>query len=97
MEDYFTKLIQRVAPKHDAQARAEVVVTRRFLENFSGDQARHPGSNALPHAALHCREGLVRAEQLEQSSIIPFLTLRRRSSFVPPCVCCARQGVVMLT
>lgn len=38
MEDYFTKLVQRVAPKHDAQARAEVVVTRRFLENFSGDQ-----------------------------------------------------------
>ena len=40
VEDYFTRLIQRVAPKHDAQARAEVVVTRRFLENFSGDQAR---------------------------------------------------------
>ncbi len=40
MEDHFTRLVQRVAPKHDAQARAEVVVTRRFLENFSGDQAR---------------------------------------------------------
>ncbi|EIE18461.1 aldehyde dehydrogenase [Coccomyxa subellipsoidea C-169] len=40
VEDYFTKLVQRVAPKHDAQARAEVVVTRRFLENFSGDQVR---------------------------------------------------------
>ncbi len=39
MEDHFTRLVQRVAPKHDAQARAEVVVTRRFLENFSGDQA----------------------------------------------------------
>lgn len=38
VEDYFTRLVQRVAPKHDAQARAEVVVTRRFLENFSGDQ-----------------------------------------------------------
>ena len=38
VEDYFTRLVQRVAPKSDAQARAEVVVTRRFLENFSGDQ-----------------------------------------------------------
>lgn len=43
VEDYFTRLIQRVAPKHDAQARAEVVVTRRFLENFSGDQVRWMG------------------------------------------------------
>jgi hypothetical protein len=42
VEDYFTRLVQRVAPKSDAQARAEVVVTRRFLENFSGDQAGHP-------------------------------------------------------
>lgn len=42
VEDYFTKLVQRVAPKHDAQARAEVVVTRRFLENFSGDQVSLP-------------------------------------------------------
>ena len=26
--DYFVRLIQRVCPKHDAQARAEVLVTR---------------------------------------------------------------------
>jgi len=38
VEDYFTKLIQRVAPKSDAQARGEFVVTRKFLENFGGDQ-----------------------------------------------------------
>lgn len=38
--DYFARLIQRVAPKHYAQAMAEVTVTRLFLENFSGDQVR---------------------------------------------------------
>lgn len=40
VEDFFTHLLQRVVPKHDVQARAEVTVTRRFLENFSGDQVR---------------------------------------------------------
>jgi len=40
VEDFFTKLIQRVMPKSEPQARAEVVVTRRFIENFSGDQVR---------------------------------------------------------
>lgn len=39
-EAFFAKLIQRVAPKSYAQALAEVVVTRKFLENFSGDQVR---------------------------------------------------------
>eukprot|EP00742_Colponemidia_sp_Colp-10_P000630 GILJ01000688.1.p1 GENE.GILJ01000688.1~~GILJ01000688.1.p1 ORF type:complete len:547 (-),score=78.12 GILJ01000688.1:117-1757(-) len=38
--DYFIRLIQRVMPKSYIQARAEVVVTRMFLENFSGDQPR---------------------------------------------------------
>jgi len=38
--DYFCKLIQRVAPKSDGQAHSEVLVTRNFLENFSGDQVR---------------------------------------------------------
>ena len=38
VEDFFTHLLQRVVPKHDMQARAEVTVTRRFLENFSADQ-----------------------------------------------------------
>lgn len=40
VEDYFTRLIQRTAPKSDTQARGEVVITRIFLENFSGDQPR---------------------------------------------------------
>ena len=38
--DFFARLIQRVAPKSYAQARAEVVVTRKFLENFAGDNVR---------------------------------------------------------
>ncbi len=44
--DFFARLVQRVAPKHYAQAMAEVTVTRLFLENFSGDQVcglRHLG------------------------------------------------------
>jgi 1-pyrroline-5-carboxylate dehydrogenase len=38
--DFFARLIQRVAPKSYAQAMAEVVVTRKFYENFCGDQVR---------------------------------------------------------
>ena len=38
--DFFTTLIQRVAPKSRLQATGEVIVTRRFIENFSGDQVR---------------------------------------------------------
>ncbi len=38
--DFFTRLIQRVMPKSDAQARGEVIVTRTFLENFGGDNVR---------------------------------------------------------
>ena len=40
VEQFFAKLIQRTSPKSDAQATAEVVVTRRFMENFGGDQVR---------------------------------------------------------
>lgn len=40
VEDYFTKLIQRVMPKSWNQCRGEVIVTRVFLENFSGDGVR---------------------------------------------------------
>lgn len=38
--DFFTRLIQRVAPKSYLQAQAEVSVCIKFLENFSGDQVR---------------------------------------------------------
>eukprot|EP01016_Furgasonia_blochmanni_P044279 TRINITY_DN613_c0_g1_i13.p1 TRINITY_DN613_c0_g1~~TRINITY_DN613_c0_g1_i13.p1 ORF type:complete len:524 (+),score=89.22 TRINITY_DN613_c0_g1_i13:319-1890(+) len=38
--EFFVKLIQRVVPKSTVQARAEVHVTRRFLQNFSGDAVR---------------------------------------------------------
>lgn len=40
VEDYFTKLLQRVMPKSWAQCKGEVVVTRVFLENFAGDGVR---------------------------------------------------------
>lgn len=40
VEDYFTKLIQRVMPKSWQQCRGEVTVTRLFLENFAGDGPR---------------------------------------------------------
>ncbi|XVE56986.1 hypothetical protein DITRI_Ditri04bG0055300 [Diplodiscus trichospermus] len=40
VSDFFTRLIQRVSPKSYQQAFAEVYVTQKFLENFSGDQVR---------------------------------------------------------
>lgn len=40
VETFFAQLIQRVSPKSFAQATAEVTVTQKFLENFSGDQVR---------------------------------------------------------
>eukprot|EP00250_Pteridium_aquilinum_P010411 c19365_g1_i3 orf=191-1822(+) len=40
VETFFAKLIQRVSPKSLPQAVGEVTVTRKFLENFSGDQVR---------------------------------------------------------
>ena len=41
VQDFFTRLIQRVCPKSDAQARGEVIVTTKFLENFGGDNVRY--------------------------------------------------------
>nr|ACL13549.1 delta-1-pyrroline-5-carboxylate dehydrogenase protein [Malus domestica] len=40
VSDFFTRLIQRVAPKSYQQASGEVYVTQKFLENFSSDQVR---------------------------------------------------------
>jgi 1-pyrroline-5-carboxylate dehydrogenase len=40
IEEYFTRLIQRVMPKSWVQCRNEVTVTRVFLENFAGDGVR---------------------------------------------------------
>lgn len=40
VEAYFTRLIQRVMPKSWQQCLNEVIVTRVFLENFSGDGVR---------------------------------------------------------
>jgi hypothetical protein len=39
--DFFARLIQRVAPKSYQQAAGEVFVTRKFLENFCGDQVHY--------------------------------------------------------
>lgn len=58
--DFFARLVQRTSPKSYPQALAEVTVTRRFLENFSGDQVRflargfsnpgdHPGQQSTGH------------------------------------------------
>lgn len=38
--DYFSKLIERVAPKSKTQSLGETFVTMKFLENFGGDQVR---------------------------------------------------------
>ncbi len=43
VEAFFTRLIQRVMPKSWQQCLNEVVVTRIFLENFSGDGVRFLG------------------------------------------------------
>lgn len=43
VEAFFTRLIQRVMPKSWQQCLNEVVVTRVFLENFSGDGVRFLG------------------------------------------------------
>ncbi|KAF8390248.1 hypothetical protein HHK36_024773 [Tetracentron sinense] len=40
VSNFFTRLIQRVAPKSYQQALGEVYVTQKFLENFCGDQVR---------------------------------------------------------
>ncbi|MFQ5609611.1 MAG: aldehyde dehydrogenase family protein [Woeseiaceae bacterium] len=40
VQEFFTRLTQRVMPKSTAQCLAEVVVTRVFLENFAGDGVR---------------------------------------------------------
>ena len=58
VEDYFARLIQRVMPKSWNQCLGEVVVTRVFLENFSGDGVRFLGrgfSNPGDHAGQESR------------------------------------------
>lgn len=56
-EHFFARLIQRVSPKSYAQAKGEVVVTRKFLENYSGDQVRSLGLPAITHgSSSHCEK-----------------------------------------
>jgi 1-pyrroline-5-carboxylate dehydrogenase len=42
---HFVKLIQRVFPKSDTQAIAEMKVTRAFIENFIGDNVQYINYN----------------------------------------------------
>jgi 1-pyrroline-5-carboxylate dehydrogenase len=60
VHDFFVRLVQRTSPKSAAQAGAEVTVTRKFFENFGGDQVRflargfsvpgdHPGQASAGH------------------------------------------------
>ena len=44
VEDFFTHLLQRVVPKHDTQARAEVTVTRPL----PGELLCGPGMPSAP-------------------------------------------------
>ena len=40
VHNFFTKLTQRVMPKSWVQSAGEVIVTRKFFENFTGDNVR---------------------------------------------------------
>ncbi|EAR83878.1 delta-1-pyrroline-5-carboxylate dehydrogenase (macronuclear) [Tetrahymena thermophila SB210] len=40
IESFLCKATQRVMPKSDVQIKGEIVVTRRFFENFAGDNPR---------------------------------------------------------
>jgi 1-pyrroline-5-carboxylate dehydrogenase len=60
VEAFFARLVQRTSPKSIAQATTEVVVTRRFLDNFGGDQPRFaaagrvvPGDRAGQFSTAH--------------------------------------------
>ena len=44
--DFFAHLVKRFSPKSYTQALAEVKITQRFLENFSGDSVSFPFSPA---------------------------------------------------
>lgn len=41
VSEFFVRLMQRVVPKSYAQCLGELTVTKRFLENFSGDNVRY--------------------------------------------------------
>jgi hypothetical protein len=62
--DFFARMIQRTSPKSYAQAMAETVVTRRFFENFCGDQVcpltvmQYTTWGACPDGAGHAAHNL---------------------------------------
>ncbi len=58
VEEFFTRLIQRVMPKSWNQCLGEVLITRTFLENFAGDGVRFLGrgfSNPGDHPGQESR------------------------------------------
>lgn len=57
VESFFARLIQRVAPKSRDQALAEVRVTRKFYENFGGDQVRQRTARLQGGEVRKGREG----------------------------------------
>ena len=44
VNEYFTKLIQRLVGKSWAQCTGEPTVVRKWMENYSSDQARPPAT-----------------------------------------------------
>jgi len=49
VENFFAELLQRVVPKHDAQALGEVTTVRKWIEGFAGDGVRRLASaSSLP-------------------------------------------------
>ena len=52
VEAHFARLIQRTSPKSFAQAAGETRVTRKFLENFSGDQVGGCSGSGKPCSSV---------------------------------------------
>lgn len=52
VSEFFVKLMQRVVPKSYAQCLGELTVTKKFLENYSGDNVRFLG-HSFAHPGDH--------------------------------------------
>ncbi len=68
--EYFASLLKRFSPKSMAQAMAEVTVTCRFLENFSGDQVSY--SITWSASASCCRISVHSAAPSQASTLQMF-------------------------
>ena len=93
--DFFAHLVKRFSPKSYTQALAEVKITQRFLENFSGDSVHSPVASSLPlpppsrlpcpqlqdFQFLEAVEGRQRADS--PSATLPCLSPQRSPCFNP--------------